>query len=181
MSIMGIDPGFASLGLAVLAETQLLACEVIETKKEHAPRAELRVSVDDSRRLGEFCARVGDAMDEHKVRAVAIEVFTVVPGKMAGGAIKTAMVYGALYGLARARACLWLPLVPGDLKRGLCGLKSASKSQIQHAVTERVPEAGQVLAGIPKTKREHAADALAAAIVGQAEMRRLGMVLGRAA
>lgn len=181
MIIMGIDPGFASLGLAVLDGERLLACDVIETKKEHAPRVELRVSVDDSRRLGEFCTRVGDTMDEHRVRAVAIEVFTVVPGKMAGGAIKTAMVYGALYGLARARGCLWLPLVPGDLKRGLCGLKSASKAQIQEAVSERVPDAAHAIAAIAKSKREHAADALAAAIVGQGEMRRLGVAFWRAA
>lgn len=181
MTIMGIDPGFASLGLAVLDGAHVLACEVVATQKEKAPRAAVRVSVDDSRRLGELCDAVVAVIERHEVTAVAVEVFTTVPGKMAGGAVKTALAYGALYALARARGLLWLPLVPTDLKRALCGRVSASKVEVQAAVELRAPSAAALLATIGKTKREHAADAIAAAIVGQEELRRLGLALGRAA
>lgn len=181
MRIMGIDPGFASLGLAVLDGPELVACQVVETTKSKATRADLRVSVDDSRRLAEICDAVVLAIGLHNIGAVAIESFTVVPGRMAGGASKTAMAYGAIYAIARGHGCLWLPLVPNDLKRGLCGLKSASKAQIQVAVCDRVPGAREALDDLPKTKREHAADAIAAAIVGQSELKRLERALGRVA
>jgi Holliday junction resolvasome RuvABC endonuclease subunit len=177
--ILGIDPGFASLGLAVLQGERLLACEVLATEKAKAKRADLRVSVDDSRRLGEICEAVTAVLERHHVDAVAIEVFTMVPGKMAGGASKTAMAYGALYALARARGCLWLPLVPDDLKRGLCGRRSASKAEVQTAVCDLTFGARAALDAMPKTKREHAADAIAAAIVGRTEVKRLGRALGR--
>lgn len=178
MRVMGIDPGFASLGLAVLDEQRILACDVITTKKEKAPRAQVRVSVDDSRRLGELCDSVIGAIERHGVTAVAVEVFTTIPGKMAGGAVKTALAYGALYSLVHARGLLWLPLVPTDLKRALCGRVSASKTEVQAAVESRLPDAAAAVQALAKGKREHAADAIAAAIVGQEELRRLAPALG---
>ena len=178
---MGVDPGFASMGLAVLDGTSLVACDVVKTAKERAPRAQLRVSVDDARRMGELCAAIESMVEDSGAGAVAVEVFTVVPGKMAGGAVKTAMAYGALYALARARGLLWLPLVPTDLKRALCGRASASKGEVQHAVEARIAGATEALARLAKGKREHAADAMASALVGADELRRLAPALGRIA
>jgi Holliday junction resolvasome RuvABC endonuclease subunit len=181
--VMGIDPGFASFGWSVVegdddASRGLVACSVITTEKNKAPRAELRVSVDDSRRMGEICVSVARAIELYNVAAVAVEVFTVVRGKMGGGAVKTAMAYGALYALVHARGLVWLPLVPTDLKRALCGRVSASKTEIQAAVAARCRGAEEVIQALTKGKREHAADAIAAAIVGQEELRRLSSALG---
>ena len=176
--VMGIDPGFASLGWGVVEGESLVACNVVTTEKERAPRAEVRVSVDDSRRLGEICAAVVRAIELYNVAAVAVEVFTVIPGRMAGGALKTAQAYGALYAIVHARGLQWLPLVPTDLKRALCGRKSASKTEVQAAVASRVCGAEDAVQALAKGKREHAADAIAAAVVGQEELRRLRSALG---
>lgn len=181
MRVLGIDPGFASTGLAVVEDDDtglsLLACSVVKTAKQKAPRAHLRVSLDDSRRLGELGAAIEEIVVTHGVGAVAIEVFTVIPGKMAGGASKTAMVYGAAHELARTRGLVWLPLVPTDLKRALCGRMSASKADMQQAVTSRLSGAEEAIASLTKGKREHAADAMAAAVVGHGEVAHLAEVL----
>lgn len=176
--VLGIDPGFASLGWGVIEGDELVAVDVITTSKQKAPRVQVRVSVDDSRRLGEICDGVVRVIEFYRVVAVAVEAFTVIPGKMAGGATKTAEAYGAIYALARDRALTWLPLVPTDLKRAICGRVSASKTEVQAAVADRVRGAGEAVQALAKGKREHAADAIAAAIVGQEELRRLAPALG---
>lgn len=182
MRVLGVDPGFAKLGLAVVDDfaATLLDCAVVVTQKEKPARAQVRVSLDDSRRLGELCAAINGMLDEHHVGALAVEVFTVIPGKMGrgGSAMKTGMAYGALYAIAQARGLIWLPLVPTDMKRELCGRVSASKTDVQHVVEQRIGGARSALAALAKNNREHAADAMAAALVGVAELERLAGVLG---
>jgi Holliday junction resolvasome RuvABC endonuclease subunit len=175
---MGVDPGLASLGWAVLDGHALVACDVAKTSKQKPSLVQVRVSLDDSRRVQEICDSVLAVIDAYAVTAVAVEAFTIIPGKMAGGAMKTATVYGALCALAYVRGIAWMPLVPTDLKRVLCGRLSASKTEVQAAVEGRVLGAAEAVQALGKGKREHAADAIAAAIVGQEELRRLAPALG---
>tara|TARA_R100000700_G_C3045389_1_gene67322 strand:- start:215 stop:496 length:282 start_codon:yes stop_codon:yes gene_type:complete len=73
------------------------------------------------------------------------------------------MARGLIYGLAVDN---W-PLTqwhPKDVKQELTGKKSASKTEITEWLCDNIPGASKYLMRIPKTQREHAADAAAIAL-----------------
>jgi crossover junction endodeoxyribonuclease RuvC len=145
--ILGIDPGLASTGYAVVerAGTRLRPVEwgVIRTEP----------SMSHPERLVEIYSRVSALITAHQVAAAAIESWFVHPVSKA--AMGMAESRGAIQ-VAIARAGIQIvEYSPNTIKQSVTGNGRADKAQVR-AMVER-------LAGVDPGS-DHAGDAMAAAI-----------------
>jgi Holliday junction resolvasome RuvABC endonuclease subunit len=160
--IMGVDPGFANLGLfgLVLDSKGNLTgefAEVVQTKKS-PKKINLRQYDDEIRRLTEIERAIQGRLDTFKPDLVASERFASL--RSAQTTRQIALVFGALHALAWARDLPFLLFEPGDVKREVCGNRSASKIQVIRTLQKELAP----FAGWPDGKKvEHVADAAGAA------------------
>jgi len=161
MRVLGCDPGFASFGWCSVritgAREELIALGVIRTEPETRKLGVLAAD-DDVRRTREIAARLREELGQADV--VAAEAFS--QPRHAASAAKLARSWGALVALAGA-----LPLTqasPQQIKLAVAGSKTATKEAVERAVRARWQSAGVMLDALPKTLREHAADACGAVI-----------------
>ena len=160
---------------------------VIRTEKaKKKSRGSLRVSDDDLRRYREHWDGVCQIFNEHQPHALGVEVFQPgFRGKKAGkqiggsaGAVKTMAVYGGLIFWALTMSMFVAPFLPGDLKRRFCGKLAASKQDVISEMCQLVANLEDVLAGVPKTQREHVADAAGHAFLVLEEIDKTREMLG---
>ena len=159
MVVIGIDGGFASMGLAVIDLTsdgeQLRRTWVVRTEKS-ARKLGVRSGDDSSRRARELAYEVDQAIVSYQTGAIAIE--SPSWPRNAGVAAKMGIAFGVVFGLAEKHR---LPLVmasPQAVKQAVCGRKDASKDDVILAIERRFPA---VEWPTQSTLREHAADAIA--------------------
>ena len=166
--VLGIDPGFASSGYAVvglLPEKEVVCLMgVIRTEKSDAKRAVL-ASDDNLRRarsiyneLERLCGVCG------VVRVICAESMSFP--RNASAAAKVAMCWGLIAALSQARGIPIVQVTPKQLKKALCQDGSASKEQVQEALRMRYnPQVlDDHLARVPRGQEEHPYDALAAVV-----------------
>lgn len=181
--VMGVDPGLASTGLAILEKApgkkaSCLKLKVIRTKKaDKKDRRNLRVTADDSRRLKEIRDGLAELFEDLRPQALAFEVYSPY-GAQGGSAWKTARVEGAVQMFGLEREILVLPFLPQDLKRGFCGRVGASKVDVQTALCEKVDDLRTAIQNFPKTVQEHVADAAGHAYLAFEEILRMRAMLG---
>jgi len=162
MIILGIDPGFAALGLArltvspVALERDGVDLAVVRTAKS-ARKAEVLATSDNARRLAELVDAIAPLMDG--VACIAMEAQSWP--RHAGSAVKVALAHGAVITMARERRIPLIQVSPQDLKRRVTGSRTASKAEVQAALERRY---GALAWPSPASVREHAADALGAAL-----------------
>lgn len=172
--IVGVDPGFATLGLACVevncigkigasrwVETSSRILEVVAIKTEASGRKEKRNDEDVRRRLSEVVDTSARFFSEYRPALVAFESAPLV--RNSGVSQKIGLGWGAVFALVRSSGAAVEVYDPKELKVG-CGLKkSASKLEVQNAVAKtwaafadwpRMPK--------KKTILEHGADAAAA-------------------
>ena len=149
MIVLGIDPGTASTGYAVVQRRsgRLAALDggTITTRPEAAPE----------RRLATIHARILDLIDEHEPEAMALE--DVYFGQNVRSAFAVGQARGAVMLAAGLRSVPCASYTPQQVKGAVCGHGRASKDQVSNMV-----QALLCLPGAPET--DHAADALAVAI-----------------
>lgn len=187
VKLIGVDPGFASMGLALLhvdaRGVEWTSAQLIET--EPSQRRVRAYAADDLLRRAEEIAggltvvfRAWCPPDDAPL-AVCVEAFS--PPRNSSSASKVAMAWGALVAVARAHHVPVLQVSPQGLKIALTGDKTASKGDIAAAVEARcysTPSSTQV-ERIPRSRREHVYDAAAAAIACmQSDAVRLAMRRG---
>lgn len=183
LRVAGCDPGFRFLGIAVLEKNQdqvtLLEVKVVETKKGNKKgMRDLRVAADDQRRLKEFWDAIGEVLQRQKVTALGVEGYAPWPGQTGGSAWKVG------FGFQMVVCCGWahglLPMVfrPDDLKRRLLGQNSGTKGEVEAALRSTVAGFEEALEAIPKTKREHAADAVGHAYLALEEVEKMHAMYG---
>lgn len=178
--LLGLDPGFASLGYAVLKLAPDISDDRVEymgtiiTEKSNKKRS-VYASDDNLRRAKEIRSAlkkvVSDAALKAKVetgyegRVVGICAEAMSFPRNAGSAAKVAMAWGII-------ASMDLPVFqmsPQAIKLAVCGTKSASKSDVEEGLISMFRgKTGQnielLLKDLPKSKREHPYDALAAIV-----------------
>ncbi len=158
MTVLGIDSGLASCGLAVVrllpAGEELVRAWVF-TSKPSDRKVGVRAADDLARRARELAAEVIDALEAHRPVAIAIEAPSWP--RNAGSAAKMGAAFGVVFALAQR---FDLPLVqasPMDVKLAVTGRKTAAKDEVVLAVETRFP-------GIEWPRQttlwEHAADAV---------------------
>lgn len=147
---LGIDPGTATTGYGVVAQTaggdfELLACGVIRTEPRTAMHLRLRELFEDLQAL----------IREFEPDAMAVEKLffgrNVTNALSVGQARGTALLTAALHDLELAE------YTPAEVKQAIAGYGNADKSQIQEMVRRLLD-----LPSVPKP--DDAADGIAIAL-----------------
>jgi crossover junction endodeoxyribonuclease RuvC len=163
--ILGIDPGFASIGVAAIRlgvrGDTLLEVGVIRTEGSDKKRKVL-ASDDNARRGREIARELGAWLDKYKPKAIAAEAMSFPRNSSA--AAKMALTWGVIIAACEARGIALLQASPQEIKVALAGAKSATKEQVQAGVQRRHKALAAKLVGIPRSLHEHACDAAAAAM-----------------
>lgn len=169
--ILGIDPGFANCGYAVVmlnADGSLkpVTMGVFETDKSTAKRNVL-ASDDNVRRSREIYRFLRDLLREGPhglIRAICAETMSFP--RNASTSAKMALCWGVVAALSEEFDIPVLQATPQGLKLAVCGDKSASKEDIKKALDKKFGKA--VLTGLCKettsSKQEHPFDALGAVV-----------------
>ena len=169
VKLLGIDPGLASLGWAVIELTRntdrLIDLGVIITEKSHK-KLEVLVSADNLRRGREqFSALKGVLTKHHKIGLIATESLSWPRNAAAIGKV------GISWGVLCSHAEQWrIPMVqisPQALKKAICGIGNAPKDEVMEEISKREGYEtfkAQIMAIPRKANREHPSDATAAAV-----------------
>jgi crossover junction endodeoxyribonuclease RuvC len=156
--VLGIDGGFASLGLAaveILPDRERLVDSWVVRTEKSSKKLGVRSGDDTARRAREIASRVDMAISLHQPGAIALE--SPSWPRNAGVAAKMGVAFGCIFALAEKHR---LPLVmasPQEVKRALTGAKTATKDDVIAAIERRFPE---ITWPSQKTLWEHAADAV---------------------
>lgn len=172
--VLGIDPGFASIGWAVLKLTatgeQPVEMGVIRTEKSTAKR-NVRASEDNLERAKEIATELRTLIDKYRVQLICAE--TMSYPRNSSAAAKMAMCWGVLAALAGQYNIPIAQATPQEVKKAVTGKKDASKDEVQEAVRTLFPElqGGEakhggpyILKAVPRSLWEHPYDATAAVI-----------------
>jgi Holliday junction resolvasome RuvABC endonuclease subunit len=172
LSLLGLDPGFANLGFAVvefgpsaggwgISRWRVVRFGVLRTEASSKKRKVLAVE-DNVRRALEI-ARCLRSLATCCPRTVAICAESMSFPRSSSVAAKVAMSWGAIASLSEAANIPILQASPQQVKHAVCGVKSATKEEVQAAVLAMYPEIEALRAGIAKGLWEHPHDALAVA------------------
>jgi len=181
---LGIDPGMASMGLAVVCRSaegvdKVLDGKVIETKK--ATKKELRnlrMCVDDQRRMRLLSDASEELIKKYNPHVIGIEAYAPTIGRMGGNAWKVGNVMQAMVCLSWNYGYEPLIFLASDLKRTFLGKSSGSKLEVEEVLREKVLGVGDILARFPKTKQEHVTDAIGHAVLALTELEKMRRMAG---
>lgn len=161
--VLGVDPGLANMGWSVVelhSHTEVLhECGVQRTEPSGKKRKVL-ASDDNLRRAREMAAELARLFDVYSISAICAESMSFPRNSSA--AAKMAMCWGAVASFAHLHNLSVIQSSPQELKKVVCGSKSASKEDVGQAVRIRFADVDKLLTLVPPGRREHAYDATAA-------------------
>jgi crossover junction endodeoxyribonuclease RuvC len=179
--ILGLDPGFASVGYALMQWQQgklaVLDVGVIHTKKDNKKNSVLACE-DNLERAREISVALRKFFFKHRIAAVCAEAMSFP--RQASVAAKMAMCWGVIADISVTEQVAIQQPTPQRVKKALCGSIKATKEDVEKAVCARV--GGDLEARIKalnKGDREHASDAVAVIVAcSEGEVLRLLRSLG---
>lgn len=165
MRALGIDPGFANMGVGVLdwpnppdGKPQIIEAYVVSTKKGKG-----KVTEDDLRRMQMLWLNIEQSIHEFKPDVIGVEVYTVYKpsqgGQGKGAGWKALFAYAMTCSMAFKYDIPVINYMPADLHRRVSDASYASKTAVEQGVIRRTAGLEDILEGIPQSKHEHAADA----------------------
>jgi Holliday junction resolvasome RuvABC endonuclease subunit len=162
--ILGIDPGFANIGVAVLdldeaaGALTMLHAETVITKRDKDCQDR---GQDDQRRCAEIGTRIAEIASRWGVSAAVLEA----PSLPRDGRTKyvLGLAYGRMWGVLEGLGIETTGLLPQRIKRALTGDRQAGKGEVEEVVRAHVAGC-EHLDGVIKTKRDHPADAAGAVL-----------------
>lgn len=165
MIVLGIDPGLANCGFAVVRLTsdseRLVDAGVICTKAQPRKRGVL-VGEDNFMRAQSVGRALADLVAKHQPVAVCSEAMSFPQNKTASE--KVALSWGVLAAVCTLNDLPCVQPSPQFIKKHMCGARNASKADVEAAVVERYPASSKVLGKVVASRREHAVDAFAVVI-----------------
>jgi Holliday junction resolvasome RuvABC endonuclease subunit len=160
LRVLGLDPGFASVGWAVLSVEDGLPDCIAAGVYRSGRDASLAKNVDTLNRIQRLADFLTDTCAYFEPHVIGCESMSWT--RFANADRSVAFFWGAL------GSCTQCPIVqttPSDLKLLIAGKKSASKEDVTLHACAKVTNLDQALNGIrAKTQRNHASDAAAAAL-----------------
>lgn len=164
LHVLGIDPGMASVGVAVMEllpdGLRLVEAGVIRTQKADKKRR-VRAADDNIERTREIASELLRSIRTYRPVAICAESMSFPRSSSVAG--KMAMCWGALAAIAEERHLPVLQATPQEIKQVLTGSKAAGKEEVQAAVLARLaPRSCRDIESIPRSQQEHAYDAMAA-------------------
>lgn len=183
--VIGVDPGFASMGVAILehgypsGRLVVRSAKVLESKKADKKTLQaIRVADDDSRRMLGFWDELLTVIRSSGAVAMGLEQWRPFPGQMGGNAWKV----GAAAQMAQCAgwACGIRPVwfLPSDLKRRFLGQQAGDKNRIGYAILQHVDGLAELMASVARGKHEHIYDAVGLAVLALEEMYRVRQMAG---
>jgi crossover junction endodeoxyribonuclease RuvC len=162
--VLGIDPGFASIGYAVVSlhstGESVIEADVFHTSKSNR-KLRVRSADDNFRRTQEFSRFLRHLVEHHRVDAICAEAMSFP--RSSSVAAKMALTWGVLGTMAELFNRPVLSASPIEIKAAVCGTKTASKEDIISTLTARY-ECAAALEHLPMSQREHACDAIGAVV-----------------
>jgi Holliday junction resolvasome RuvABC endonuclease subunit len=162
--VLGIDPGMANFGWALLKLEQstesVVLLGVLRTEKTDTKQKVL-ASDDNVRRLRLVAQLVLGLTESENVVAICLESMSFP--RSSSAAAKMAMTWGVVTTVAELRGIPMFQASPQQIKAKVCGKKDASKDAVEAAIRKRHPEA-DALMKLPPSVQNHAWDAVAAAV-----------------
>tara|TARA_R100000329_G_C7618657_1_gene219852 strand:- start:2450 stop:3001 length:552 start_codon:yes stop_codon:yes gene_type:complete len=164
MAILGIDPGFSSLGTAVLSlqggggSAQTFdEANVFRTQKD---KKKVLVWDDNVKRCQQIHTYLSELCDINNFIMFAIEAesWTRMPSDKQLG-----LARGVIYSVAASFDIPIVQITAKDVKHFLTGSKKASKEDVLTALTER-SNLEKKLVHLPRGQWQHAADAAGCAL-----------------
>jgi Holliday junction resolvasome RuvABC endonuclease subunit len=163
--ILGLDPGFGKCGYCLFEvdkqeeDDTVLELGVIKTSKSSKKR-KLLVADDNLDRAGKISKKLWKLSRE--VAAICAESMSFP--RNSSTAAKMAMCWGIISAVAVRRDIPVLQATPQEIKLKICGVKTASKQEIQDKLNGTYKECEDLAKNIAKGQREHPYDSLAAVI-----------------
>ena len=182
MYLVGIDPGLAKIGLALVHHNgtrTLKSIALVETDKEAATR-KMAVNADDNRRFHDIHQQVDRFLaqiPQGERVLVGIEGFGWTPGS-GRNLLKTAQAVGVIKGALYARGKIPFEFKPSEVRQTILGTKSGSKEDLQTVLEQRYPNLPKLLEDYAKGKWEHMTDAVALAECAYEEYAQRKLYLG---
>ena len=131
MRVIGVDPGYDRLGVAILEKDskteKIIHSECIETDKEHSLAKRLQTAGDDFLKL----------IKTHKPDALAIE--TLFFNQNRKTAIGVAQMRGIIIYLAQNNGCEIFEFGPQEIKIAVTGYGKSDKNAVIDMVKRLVP------------------------------------------
>lgn len=163
--VLGIDPGFANVGWALVDVSGVFRVEAVGVIRTTPAKKKQRVlgSDDEFRRCKEIAREIGGLIRVHEVKLICAESMS---SGMPNSKTQRLMAYciGVLAGLATEHVVPFAQETPKRIKKRLCGRSNVTDEVLHAEVRERYPEMGELasLLKVPATKREHCYDAVGA-------------------
>ena len=182
--LLGVDPGLAHLGIAVVevraSVLRPVYGTVVTTEKTAAKRG-VYAADDNFRRMRELFAALDGVARRHNVAAVAHEAVSMP--RNAAAAAKIASSVGVLAALCELRGMPTVQASPQAIKKAITGDGGASKNEVAEALCARLgiiasstrnsrcknplPRAAFIDDSVSDGVLEHVWDALAAIVAAQ--------------
>lgn len=163
MQVMGVDPGFASLGWVVVdpEALELLACGVFRTESHRSTSKKVLAADDNFRRAKEIAAWFDDKRFAN-VRLVCAESMSFP--RNASTSSKLGLCWGVLAAICYVRRIPVTQLSPQKIKKKVTGHNNAKDALLNEALETAYPGATKMIeTAIPATtQQQHAYDALGA-------------------
>lgn len=172
--VMGVDPGIASMGVAILEWSpeapwpkadQLKLIKTPGTPKKVLNRKATkgRVSDDDQRRVKLQYEALSELATD--IVAIGAEVYTVGAGGLGGNSWKTCFSYQSVCCFAWANDIQLYVQRPDDLKRQIVGKKAGGKVQVMGKLIAEINGLDIFLEGHAPGSWEHLSDAAGHALL----------------
>lgn len=166
--VLGIDPGFSSVGYAlvnILPESESLVRVGVLTTKKSAAKHAVYASDDNFRRSREIYRSLADLVS-YRGHVMAICVESMSFPRSSSVAAKVAMCWGVLASLSESLGIPLVQISPQDVKKCVCNSRTASKTDVFKALCKRYPDMKPMCDAmkIPNTQLEHPTDALATVV-----------------
>lgn len=164
--LIGVDPGFASIGLAVVelgpeGKDHVVALNLLRTEKSSAKKQVLATD-DNVRRAREIVLEIKSVMDRPGCNIVGICAESMSFPRNSSAAAKMAMTWGILVALVGDKPIFQCS--PQELKLRVAGSKQATKEDVKSALVSRFGPGLLDLVKAPPSQHEHVFDALGSVV-----------------
>lgn len=170
LRVVGIDPGFANIGLVAVDLYAMGGCDMVDTRLVTTAPSKKKIAqrVDEKRRLEEIEDAFLSFIEGKNIEVMAMEE----PGKCLmkrqgkwvtnPATLRTScLMWGAVHGICRSQGIYCIEVGSQDIKKVVCGKKNASKAEVIEAVKNEFP----AYKDWPTSKKiEHVTDAAGAVL-----------------
>ncbi len=166
MILLGLDPGFATLGWSICNWDQGEVFDVVNMSTfttEKCDKKLKRLATDDNfRRAQEMALCIRGLVTTFRPSVICAESMSFP--RNASAAAKVAMTWGILASVSNEFAIPVLQVSPQEVKIAVCDSKSASKEDIQQAIKAMLPSTIKLSKHVSAGKLEHTFDSVAVAV-----------------